>query len=171
VDIDNFKQINDSLGHADGDILLATVARRLQSSVHGSDTVARLGGDEFVIMIHEFRTIHDVEQCAHQIMRNASEPIEIRGREISLTLSVGIATLPEGGRTAEELLRNADAAMYSVKDTGRNSLCVFNERLLVASLATASFTGRGSETRAALLVERDQLAIDRRRPALCRRRS
>ena len=137
ADIDYFKQINDSLGHADGDILLATVAQRLQSSVRVADTVARLGGDEFAIVIPDFRTVQDVEVCAKHIMRSASQPIEISGREISLTLSVGIAIFPENGRTTEELLRNADTAMYRVKDSGRNSLCVFDESLLVASLTTA----------------------------------
>jgi len=137
ADIDYFKQINDSLGHADGDILLATVAQRLESSVRVSDTVARLGGDEFAIVIPDFRTLQDVEVCAKHLMRSASQPIEISGREISLTLSVGIAIFPENGRTTEELLRNADTAMYRVKDSGRNSLCVFDESLLVASLTTA----------------------------------
>jgi diguanylate cyclase (GGDEF)-like protein len=135
ADIDYFKQINDSLGHADGDVLLATVAQRLQSSVRESDTVARLGGDEFVIVFSEFRTIEDVELCAQHVMRNASRPITISGREISLTISVGIAIFPEGGRTAEELLRNADNAMYRVKDTGRNNLCVFDKSLPVASFS------------------------------------
>jgi diguanylate cyclase (GGDEF)-like protein len=127
LDIDYFKQINDSLGHADGDVLLATVGQRLLSSVRESDTVARIGGDEFVIVMPEFRTVENVERCGHQIIRNASQPIEISGRKISLTLSVGVSIFPEGGRTAEELLRNADAAMYTVKDTGRNSLRVFDE--------------------------------------------
>ncbi len=130
LDIDYFKQINDSLGHADGDILLATVGQRLLSSVRESDTVARMGGDEFVVVMPEFRTVEDVERCGQQIIRNASQPIDISGRGISLTLSVGIALFPESGRTAEELLRNADAAMYAVKDTGRNSLCLFEEGLL-----------------------------------------
>ncbi|QNI31600.1 diguanylate cyclase [Alloacidobacterium dinghuense] len=134
VDIDYFKQINDSLGHADGDVLLATVGQRLLSSVRESDTVARMGGDEFVIVMPEFRTTENVEHCAQQIMRNASQPMAISGREVSLTLSIGISIFPEGGRTPEELLRNADTAMYTVKDTGRNSLCVFNESPLVARL-------------------------------------
>jgi len=137
VDIDYFKQINDSLGHADGDVLLATVGQRLLSSVRESDTVARLGGDEFVIAMPEFRTTQDVELCAQQILRTAAQPIEIGGREISLTLSIGISIFPEGGQTVEELLRNADTAMYTVKDTGRNSLCVFDKGLLVARLTTA----------------------------------
>lgn len=122
VDIDYFKQINDSLGHADGDILLATVGQRLLSSVRESDTVARLGGDEFVIVLPEFHSINDIEHRAQHIIRNASQPIEIRGRQISLTLSIGISIFPEGGRTVEELLRNADTAMYTVKNTGRNNL-------------------------------------------------
>jgi diguanylate cyclase (GGDEF)-like protein len=130
IDIDYFKQINDSLGHADGDILLATMGQRLLSSVRESDTVARMGGDEFVIVMPEFHTIRDVERCGEQIIRNASEPVEISGRKIIMTLSVGITIFPENGRTAEELLRNADAAMYTVKDSGRNSLCVFDETLM-----------------------------------------
>jgi diguanylate cyclase (GGDEF)-like protein len=135
LDIDYFKQINDSLGHADGDMLLATVGQRLFSSVRESDTVARMGGDEFVIVMPEFRTLDDVERSGREIIRNVSQPVEIGGRLISLTLSVGVAIYPEGGRTSEELLRNADAAMYSVKDTGRNDLCVFDESLRAARRA------------------------------------
>jgi diguanylate cyclase (GGDEF)-like protein len=137
IDIDYFKQINDSLGHADGDILLATMGQRLLSSVRESDTVARMGGDEFVIVMPEFHTIRDVERCGEQIIRNASQPVEISGRKISMTLSVGITIFPENGRTAEELLRNADAAMYTVKDSGRNSLCVFDKTLMTKRRATA----------------------------------
>ncbi len=132
LDIDRFKQINDSVGHADGDVLLATVGQRLLSSVRESDTVARMGGDEFVIVMPEFRTFEDVERCGQQIIRNASQPIAIGGCEISLTLSVGVSIFPEGGRTVGELLRNADTAMYTVKDTGRNSLRVFHESQLTA---------------------------------------
>jgi diguanylate cyclase (GGDEF)-like protein len=137
IDIDYFKQVNDSLGHADGDILLATMGQRLLSSVRESDTVARMGGDEFVIVMPEFHTIRDVERCGEQIIRSASQPVEISGRKISLTLSVGITIFPENGRTAEELLRNADAAMYTVKDSGRNSLCIFDESLMTRRHATA----------------------------------
>jgi diguanylate cyclase (GGDEF)-like protein len=129
IDIDYFKQINDSLGHADGDILLATVGQRLLSSVRESDTVARMGGDEFVIVMPEVHNKRDVECCGEQIIRSASQPVEISGQKISLTLSVGVSTFPEGGRTAEGLLRNADTAMYTAKDSGRNRLCVFDERL------------------------------------------
>jgi diguanylate cyclase (GGDEF)-like protein len=129
IDIDYFKQINDSLGHADGDILLATVGQRLLSSVRESDTVARMGGDEFVIVMPEVHSKREVECCGEQIIRSASQPVEISGQKISLTLSVGVSTFPEDGRTTEGLLRNADTAMYTAKDSGRNRLCVFDERL------------------------------------------
>jgi diguanylate cyclase (GGDEF)-like protein len=137
IDIDYFKQINDSLGHADGDTLLAAVGQRLLSSVRESDTVARMGGDEFVIVMPHFHTMRDVERCGEQIIASASQPVEIGGRRISLTLSVGVAIFPENGRTAEDLLRNADAAMYTVKESGRNSICVFNESLTARHSAIA----------------------------------
>lgn len=125
VDIDHFKQINDSLGHAGGDVLLATVGQRLLSSVRETDTVARMGGDEFVIVMPDVRSLGDVERCGEQIIRTASQPIEISGHPVALTLSIGISLFPEGGRTAEELLRTADIAMYQVKDSGRDSLLIY----------------------------------------------
>lgn len=131
LDIDYFKQINDTVGHANGDLLLAVVGQRLYSSVRESDTVARMGGDEFVIVMPDFRTVEDVERSGRQIIRNVSQPVEVSGRGISLTVSVGIAIYPQGGSTDEELLRNADTAMYSVKNEGRNGLCVFDEGLQV----------------------------------------
>jgi diguanylate cyclase (GGDEF)-like protein len=130
IDLDDFKRINDSLGHVDGDRLLATVGQRLLSSVRDSDTVARIGGDEFVIVMPDFRTLDDVRYCGQQITRNAAQPIRIGDRAIRLTLSVGVAIYPEAGMTVEELLRNADTAMYSVKDSGRNSICLFDEDLV-----------------------------------------
>lgn len=137
VDIDGFKQINDTLGHADGDVLLATVGQRLLASVRESDTVARMGGDEFVIVMPELRSMEDIEHCGDQIVRNASQPIEIAGRRISLTLSVGASIFPDHGRKAEELLRSADSAMYTVKDSGRNSFCVFDQARMSENRATA----------------------------------
>ncbi len=138
LDIDNFKQINDTLGHDHGDVLLATVGQRLFSTVRESDTVARMGGDEFVIVMPQFHNLHDVERCGRQIMRSASQPIPVEGRQISLTLSVGIALYPEGGETAQELLRNADAAMYAVKDNGRNSLRIYHDSMAKSRRVTAA---------------------------------
>lgn len=136
VDIDSFKQINDSLGHANGDLLLAAVGQRLLSSVRESDTVARMGGDEFVIVMPEFRSMQDVERCGEQIIRSAAQPVEVSGRKVSLSLSVGVSVFPEDGVTAEDLLRNADAAMYTVKDSGRNRLCMY-QNLTAKRCATA----------------------------------
>jgi diguanylate cyclase (GGDEF)-like protein/PAS domain S-box-containing protein len=136
IDIDWFKQINDSLGHANGDVLLATVGQRLLSCVRESDTVARMGGDEFVIVMPEIRSVQDVEHCGEQIIRNASQPIEISGRKINLTLSVGVAVFPEDGHAVESLLRNADAAMYAVKDSGRNSFCMFHQNRMPTRCAS-----------------------------------
>jgi diguanylate cyclase (GGDEF)-like protein len=130
IDLDDFKRINDSLGHVDGDRLLATVGQRLLSSVRESDTVARMGGDEFVIVMPDFRTLDDVRYCGQEIIRNAAQPIRIGDCEHRLTLSVGVAIYPDGGDTVDDLLRNADAAMYSVKNSGRNSLCLFDDDLV-----------------------------------------
>ncbi|HEY1810462.1 MAG TPA: diguanylate cyclase [Acidobacteriaceae bacterium] len=129
IDLDDFKRINDSVGHVEGDRLLATIGQRLLTSVRESDTVARIGGDEFVIVMPDFRTLDDVRHCGQQIISHAAQSIRIGGRELRLTLSVGVAIYPEAGDTVEELLRNADTAMYSVKDSGRNSLCFFEESL------------------------------------------
>lgn len=137
VDIDYFKQINDTVGHADGDVLLATVGQRLLAAVHETDTVARMGGDEFVVVMPDLRSMEDVEYCGQQIIRSASQPIEVGGRKISLTLSVGACVFPEGGRTAEDLLRNADAAMYTVKDSGRNSFRLYDQGLMLEVRGTA----------------------------------
>jgi diguanylate cyclase (GGDEF)-like protein len=137
IDLDDFKRINDSIGHFDGDLLLATVGQRLLSSVRESDTVARMGGDEFVIVMPDFRTLDDVRSCGQQIIRNAALPIRIGDRELRLTLSVGVAIYPDAGASVEELLRNADAAMYSVKASGRNSLCLFEDSLAASPCVTA----------------------------------
>ncbi|MDE3200538.1 MAG: diguanylate cyclase [Acidobacteriota bacterium] len=137
IDIDNFKQINDSLGHADGDILLATVGQRLLSSVRETDTVARMGGDEFIILIPEVHSEREIEACGEQILRCVSEPVEISGRTIGLTLSVGVAIYPTDGQSADELLRNADTAMYTVKNSGRNRFCIFDRYQMSMERATA----------------------------------
>jgi diguanylate cyclase (GGDEF)-like protein len=130
VDIDHFKHINDSLGHADGDALLTAIGKRLASAIRETDTVARMGGDEFVILMPDFKSIDDVQHCGLQIVKNAARPIMIGAREIRITVSVGVCTFPDYAFAADELFKNADAAMYVVKDTGRNGLRIFNSNLM-----------------------------------------
>ena len=129
LDIDHFKRINDSLGHDAGDELLKVLASHIKSSVRGhDDVVARFGGDEFCILI----SLHDHEEARHmaqRIMLKMKEPIELSGRRMVMTTSIGISVFPEDGRTCEELLKNADLALYQSKGNGRNSLNFFSANL------------------------------------------
>ncbi len=135
LDIDNFKQINDTLGHAEGDALLMAVGARLKSSIRDTDTIARMGGDEFVIVMTDFKSMDDVMRCGRQIVGRAAQPIQLGEREITVTVSVGLCLYPECGDDVEELLRKADAAMYVVKGTSRNGLYLYNEGMVGRSLS------------------------------------
>jgi diguanylate cyclase (GGDEF)-like protein len=130
LDIDHFKRINDSLGHADGDVLLATVGKRLLSVVRETDTIARMGGDEFVVVMPDFTSLADVKRCGAQIVETAAQPVRIGEREIAITVSVGLCIYPDCGLGIDELLKNADAAMYVIKDRGRNGFHMFAESML-----------------------------------------
>ena len=121
LDLDRFKTINDTLGHAAGDELLKATADRLTALVRKSDTVARLGGDEFVVLIPEFTNIKDVLKTAQKILSAFQKPFAIYGQEFEVTTSIGIAVFPRDGSSIEELLKAADAAMYYTKEHGRNS--------------------------------------------------
>jgi diguanylate cyclase (GGDEF)-like protein len=127
VDIDHFKEINDSLGHSAGDSLLVAAGQRLLASIRETDTVARMGGDEFVVVMPDFKSMEDVKRCGAQIVRSASEAISIGDRQIQITVSVGVCTFPDHAQDEKQLFTNADAAMYVVKNRGRNGLCVFDE--------------------------------------------
>lgn len=115
VDIDDFKQVNDSLGHSAGDQLLEEVALRLQQCVREEDTVARMGGDEFVILLEEIQTPDDADMIAEKILSSVSFPVHLDGHLLCVKASVGIALYPDHGDSAEQLLRHADAAMYDSK--------------------------------------------------------
>lgn len=121
LDVDRFKRINDSLGHDIGDRLLQAVARRLLSCVRNSDTVSRQGGDEFVILLSEVKHAEDAAVCAEKILRVLATPYQIEQHNLQLTASIGIVTYPDDGTDAETLMKNADFAMYHVKDSGRNN--------------------------------------------------
>ena len=129
LDIDHFKRINDSLGHDAGDQLLSVLAAHIKGSVRShADVVARFGGDEFCILI----SIHHRDEARHlaqRIMQKMKEPIELAGRRMVMTTSIGISLFPEDGQTCEELLKTADLALYQSKDTGRNSLNFFSSNL------------------------------------------
>jgi len=129
VDLDRFKTINDTLGHAVGDIVLKEVAERLVGQLRIGDTVCRVGGDEFLVVLPEIKRAADAAHVARKVIENLSAPIHVDGHELSVTPSIGIAIFPDDGREAEVLIRNADAAMYHVKETGRASYQFFTDQM------------------------------------------
>ncbi len=134
LDLDRLKVINDSLGHAVGDELLRAVAGRLKAQVRRGDTMARLGGDEFTILASALREPRDVQTVADKILLALRRPFEIRGQQLFLTTSIGVALFPDDGQDGETLLHHADIAMYHAKELGRDRcqgfLPVMNERAL-----------------------------------------
>jgi diguanylate cyclase (GGDEF)-like protein len=122
LDLDGFKYINDSLGHEIGDRLLRTVAGRLAAVVREGDTVARLGGDEFVVMLVDLERAEEAPAIAHDIVRTLGRPLRADDRTLHVTASLGLATFPADGDSAELLLKHADAAMYRAKAQGRNGV-------------------------------------------------
>ena len=126
LDLDHFKRINDSMGHASGDQLLQSVAKRLQASVRISDTVSRHGGDEFVVLLPEVDDVQSAVLTAEKLIQSVGEPHIISGKEVRVGLSIGISMYPDDGVDAEMLMRKADIAMYQAKRSGRNSYQIFS---------------------------------------------
>ncbi len=120
LDLDNFKYINDSLGHNVGDQLIVKVARRLKRMVRETDTVARLGGDEFILLLSNIEKHDDLVNLAEKVQTGLAKPFSIEDREFYITSSIGISIFPDDAKSSSELMRNADAAMYSAKDKGKN---------------------------------------------------
>jgi diguanylate cyclase (GGDEF)-like protein len=129
VDIDRFKAINDSLGHAAGDALLKEISLRLVNQLRLGDTICRIGGDEFVVVLPEVKRSSDVAQVAQKVIEQLAQPVPLEGRELIVTASIGIAVFPDDGGDAETLIRNADAAMYAAKELGRANYQFFTERM------------------------------------------
>jgi diguanylate cyclase (GGDEF)-like protein/PAS domain S-box-containing protein len=132
LDLDRFKNINDSQGHATGDKLLKSVSKRLLGSVRNSDTVCRLGGDEFVVLLSEIAHPNDAANCAEKILASLRLPHPIEGKELRVDCSIGISIYPKDGVDAEMLIQNADAAMYSAKEKGLNDFQFFEKTMKVA---------------------------------------
>ena len=154
IDLDNFKRVNDLHGHAAGDELLVTVAKRLEHTVRKSDTVARMGGDEFVVLLEELKSAAHAERVAQKLVDALSAPIRVGGESLPMSASVGLCLYPDGGRDAETLLKNADVAMYHAKSEGRAVYRVFS-----TDIASATDRRRMLESALEFALVRDELEV------------
>jgi len=127
IDLDRFKLINDSLGHEVGDVVLQTVARRFESQVREADMVARLGGDEFVALLEGIADPIDASLIAQKIIQSLEQPVMVNDHRFAISCSIGIAIYPKDGNTVEDLLRDADSAMYQAKKMGMNNIVFYTE--------------------------------------------
>ena len=127
MDLDGFKNINDTLGHDSGDSLLQEAARRIAREMGEENTVARMGGDEFTVII-SFPTSRELlAECAERLLHGISEPISLEGASVSITASIGISRFPEDGATTQDLMKCADVAMYKAKERGKNRYCFWSD--------------------------------------------
>lgn len=154
LDLDRFKVINDSLGHAVGDKLLIAIAERLSACIRPGDVVARLGGDEFTILLHRSGASEDVARVAERLQARISEPFKIDNYEVFTTASIGIVIAGEVARSAEEFLRDADAAMYRAKEAGKARFEVFDTEMHVRNMNLLRV-----ETDLRHAVERDEFEV------------
>ena len=134
LDLDDFKHVNDAQGHAAGDALLGIVAERLHSTIRPADTAARLGGDEFAILIEDVASVDEVAAVADRIVAAIARPAIVGGREVNVRVSLGVATSPEGGNSVDELLTNADAAMYVAKAAGKGRSTVYEPGMRIGTV-------------------------------------
>lgn len=154
IDLDRFKEINDTLGHEMGDELLKDTARRLVASVRESDTVARLGGDEFTIILTDLDSCGNPERVANQLIQRFSEPFELDGELVHVSASIGITLYPDDSENISQLLRNADQAMYAAKARGRNRYSFFTASMQEALNSRAMMV---NDLRGALLNQQFKL--------------
>ncbi len=147
IDLDNFKTVNDSLGHHVGDVLLQQVATRIKEVLREADMVSRLGGDEFLAILADFAAPDDAAKVAEKLLQVISAPIELEGRAVCANASIGISVFPRDGDNADDLIRHADAAMYSAKERGRGHSRFYTPGL---SEAAAETLARESRLREAL---------------------
>jgi diguanylate cyclase (GGDEF)-like protein/PAS domain S-box-containing protein len=138
LDIDRFKNVNDTLGHRRGDMLLKAVAARLNDCLRPRDTIARTGGDEFVIVADDVASADDASGIARKIVDSFAEPFRIGDEDLNVTASIGVCVCPQDGLEADTLIRNADTAMYRAKDAGRNRFEIFSADMHSATLTRLS---------------------------------
>ena len=134
IDLDRFKSINDSLGHHAGDLVLRAIGKRLLACVRASDTVARLGGDEFTVLLENCQDAEFVTTACERILKAAVEPISLGQTDVNLTCSIGISLFPNDGGDGDQLLQNADSAMYKAKERGRNNYQFFTQDMHVRAM-------------------------------------
>ncbi len=154
IDLDDFKTVNDSMGHAAGDQLLVAVADRLRTSLRTSDTPSRFGGDEFVVLLDDSQTDAQVDDVADRVLSALHAPFSLNGREVSITASMGVAVDPSRSTTAEVLVRNADAAMHLAKQRGKGRRESYHEDMHLLALERLEL--RSDLARA---VEREELVL------------
>ena len=142
LDLDRFKQVNDSLGHQVGDRLLKKVAERLRNACRREDTVVRFGGDEFILILEDLQTTANAGGIARQILKAFSKPIQLAGFDLDVTASIGITLFPDDDDESDELLRHADNAMYAAKEAGRNQFAYYTRELGKNALAYLSLEAR-----------------------------
>lgn len=140
MDLDHFKEVNDTLGHHVGDSLLIVAAQRIQNCVRESDTVARLGGDEFTILLPNIGEIGKIERIATEILAAIDSPFYLKEKRAHLTTSIGITVYPNDGETPQDLLMHADQAMYSAKNSGRNKFSYFTQEMQNKALSHMQLT-------------------------------
>jgi diguanylate cyclase (GGDEF)-like protein len=154
LDLDNFKAVNDSLGHRAGDQLLVELSERLPRCLRSGDTVARIGGDEFAFLLEDVRDVDEAVGVAARVSREAQSPMMLEGQEVALTASIGVAASPSGADRPEDLLRNADLAMYEAKKRGKNRY-----RLFDASTGSATRTRLRLASELRRAVERQEFSV------------
>jgi len=154
LDLDHFKRINDSLGHAFGDDILRVVAQRLSGQLRERDTAARIGGDDFVVVLSDLAGPQDVMLRADGLLHDIARPIPLQDREVSLSVSIGVSLYPTNGTDYDTLLRNADAAMYRAKEAGRNAFCFYT-----ADMNTQALRKLEMEARLRHALERGELLL------------
>jgi diguanylate cyclase (GGDEF)-like protein len=162
IDLDGFKLVNDTVGHSAGDALLAELANRLRATLREGDVIGRIGGDEFMVLIEEFTEVGQVAEVAKKLLDTVVRPFTLQGRDHQVTASLGISIYPDDGKDADVLIKNADMAMYRVKQQGKNNFRFFSPQMnvhLVERLSLESGLRRAIELGELLLLYQPRVGV------------